>query len=89
MKAFLVENNVPFPKTHALTKFLLPLCSEIDADFENLKPFLLILDPYSVHFRYPGEEIAAQEARTAFDAAKKIRRFILGKLDISNQRKLL
>ena len=40
LKAFLVEHNVTFPKTHDLTKELLPRCLSIDSEFSVLLPHL-------------------------------------------------
>lgn len=89
LKAFLVENNVRFSKTHDLELALLPLCARIDEEFRVLKEYLKKLDPYAVEFRYPGERIELSEARVALDAAKKVRRFIRGKLGLESQKKLL
>jgi HEPN domain-containing protein len=89
LKGFLVENNVRFTKTHALRRELLPLCEAVDQEFKLLGKFLGTLDPYAIEFRYPGEKIEPSDVRTALDAAKKVRRFVRGKLGLEKQKGLL
>lgn len=89
LKAFLVDNNVRFSKTHALKRELLPLCQKIDEEFKVLTPYLEDLDPYSVEFRYPGEEISSYDVRKAINAVKKVRKFVREKLGLEKQRRLL
>jgi HEPN domain-containing protein len=89
MKAFLVDRNVPFSKTHDLTKDLLPSCLRIDDEFSFLFPYLESLDPYAVESRYPGEGVTHKDAVEAVKATKVIRKFIRGKLDLEKQRDLL
>ena len=60
LKAFLVEHNVVFPKTHDLAKELLPRCPNIDESFSVLEPHLEFLDPYAVQSRYPGVDAAGK-----------------------------
>jgi HEPN domain-containing protein len=89
MKAFLVERNVPFSKTHNLTKDLLPQCLNIDDEFSSLHRELEFLNPYAVESRYPGDVVTHKEAVEAVKAAKVVRKFIRGKLDLEKQRRLL
>ena len=89
LKAFLVEHNVPFPKTHNLTKDLLPRCLKIEGKFSILFPHLEFLDPYAVEFLYPGDTFTHGEAVQAVKAVKIIRKFVRGKLDLEKQRRLL
>jgi HEPN domain-containing protein len=89
LKAFLVENNVRFSKTHDMELLLLPLCTNLDKEFKVLKPFLKELDPYAVEFRYPGEKIELSDVRAALAAVKKVRRFVRGKLGLEKQKRLL
>jgi HEPN domain-containing protein len=67
----------------------MPLCSAIDPEFEALKEILEVLDPYAIDVRYPGQPSTREEAREAFEAAKKVRRFVRGKLGLESQRRLL
>jgi HEPN domain-containing protein len=89
LKAYLVEHNISFPKTHDLTKDLLPRCIKVDAEFSILAPFLEFLDPYAVQFRYPGDLVTSAESRQALKAAKAIRKFIRQKLNLYKQQRLL
>ena len=89
LNAFLVEHNVPFSKTHDLTKDLLPRCLKIRNEFSILFPQLELLDPYAVEFRYPGDVITHGEAVQAVKAAKIVRKFVREKLDLERQRRLL
>lgn len=89
LKAFLVHRDIPFTKTHALVRELLPPCRKADPEFEILKEHSEVLDPYSVQFRYPGAEIAASDVKDAIRAVKLVRKFVRGKMDLEKQRKLL
>jgi len=89
LKAFLVEHNVAFPKTHDLAKELLPRCLNIDKSFSVLEPHLEFLDPYAVQFRYPGDIVTPAEARDALKAAKSVRSFVRQKLALNRQQRLL
>ncbi len=89
LKAFLVEHNIPFSKTHILTKDLLPQCLKIDEEFSSLHLHLEFLDPYAVEFRYPGDIVTHAEAVNAVMNAKAVRKFVRGKLGIEKQRRLL
>jgi HEPN domain-containing protein len=44
-----------------------------------------LLNPYSVEFRYPGEETTVEEAKAAVRAMKKVRRFVQGLLTLSGE----
>ncbi|MDP2207384.1 MAG: HEPN domain-containing protein [Bacteroidota bacterium] len=89
LKAYLVEKDIRFSKTHFLKRELLPLCEKVDSEFKVLTSYLEALDPYSVEFRYPGEEISGDDVRIAVVAVKKVRKFIRGKLGLEKQRRLL
>ena len=89
LKAFLVEHNVAFPKTHDLAKELLPRCLKIDESFSVLEPHLEFLDPYAVQFRYPGDIVTPAEARDALKAAKSVRSLVRQKLALNRQQRLL
>ena len=89
LKAYLVEHNVAFPKTHELAKELLPRCLNIDKSFSVLEPHLEFLDPYAVQFRYPGDIVTPAEARDALKAAKSVRSLVRQKLALNRQQRLL
>ena len=72
LKAFLQENLVRFPKTHSLIE-LLELALPLDESLEDLRPDLIRLGRYAVHYRYPGESATKPEAQTAFDVVTSVR----------------
>lgn len=72
LKAFLVDKGIRFSRTHFLIKELLPLCEKVDEEFKVLKPYLEVLDPYSVEFRYPGDEISKEDVRQLSKRLRKL-----------------
>jgi HEPN domain-containing protein len=84
LKAFLVQHNVVFPKTHDLLE-LHKLCLSVAPSFAMIDDLLDLLNPYSVEFRYPGEETTVEEAKAAVRAMKKVRRFVQGLLTLSGE----
>lgn len=89
LKAFLVKKGIDFPKVHFLRRVLLPLCLKADPEFAVLDSLLLILDPYSVQFRYPGEIVDRRDVRSALGAIKKVRQFVRSKLGLEIQKRLM
>jgi len=81
-KAYLAMRKIRFPKTHDLI-LLKNLCAKEKGDFELISDLVLSLNPYSVEFRYPGEEATRQDAKHAISVAKEIRGFFLEKLKFS------
>ena len=81
LKGFLQEHGVPFPKTHNLM-VLLNLCLSVDPTIDLQRPILLLLDRYSVRFRYPGDWADKDEARQAYRAARDFRQFMRIKLGL-------
>ena len=82
LKAFLVDHEIEFPRTHDLIllveKFILPL----DADFTEILSAVNDLNDFSVITRYPdiSEEIDVQSAYDAYNAVSFIESFILPKI---------
>ncbi len=72
LKAFLQENDIPFPKTHSLIE-LLELSLPLDSGLESLRPSLIRLGRGAVRFRYPGETADKNEAKAAYEAATTVR----------------
>ena len=64
LKAILTKRRCYFPKTHNLLE-LLNLAKPKDPTLELLRPFLERLNPYSVAFRYPGENAVRKDAKQA------------------------
>ena len=81
LKGFLQEHGVPFKKTHNLI-VLLNLCLSVDTTIDLQRPNLLLLDRYSVRFRYPGDWADKDEARQAYRAARDFRQFMRIKLGL-------
>ncbi|MEM5820944.1 MAG: HEPN domain-containing protein [Candidatus Aenigmatarchaeota archaeon] len=82
LKAFLIQNDKPFRKTHNILE-LIEMCKEIDGDFENLKKENVeLLTSYAIVSRYPEFEIeiSEEEAKEAIEIAEKVKEFVLKKL---------
>jgi HEPN domain-containing protein len=85
LKAFLVQQGVAFPKTHDLLE-LHKLCLAVKPALELVGDLLDSLNPYAVEYRYPGDEVNADEAKAAIRAVKEVRRFMRSQLgEIVNQ----
>lgn len=76
LKALLVLNGTPFPKTHDLTSIsaLLPDAWRPDVPPRVMERFT----DYATITRYPGEyaEVTLEEARSAIATARKIRKSV-------------
>jgi HEPN domain-containing protein len=83
LKAFLVQHEVVFPKIHDLLE-LHKLCLSVNPAFDLIGDLLDHLNPYSVEFRYPGEEATVDEAKAAVKAMKTARRFVRELLEIED-----
>ncbi len=79
LKAYLQEQKVPFPRIHDLIK-LLEICSSCDTDFASLRDPLMVLDPYSAEYRYPGISANKDQASEAFKNLNVVRDFARKKL---------
>lgn len=81
LKAMLTFWNIDFPKTHVLAA-LIGLVETRDKHMAESLMDAVILTPYGVELRYPGDrpEVSLQEAREAFDLASKVRTAILESL---------
>jgi HEPN domain-containing protein len=75
LKAFLLQHDVAFPRTHNLIE-LLELCLPVDTRFEIHRHDLVVLDRYAVTYRYPGESAGQEDAQTAVRAMSRIRAFV-------------
>lgn len=81
LKAFLVYKKNWFPRIHPVDK-LWELCQEIDQDFNEIKMEALFLTGFYAPARYPGDypEFSWEDAEEAFEAATRIKEFILEKI---------
>lgn len=82
LKAFLLEHQVAFPKTHSLIE-LLELCLPLDATFELQRDLMIRLERYAVHYRYPGQSADRDEAKAALNALKLLRRMVQERLGLA------
>lgn len=76
LKAFLIFHERSFPKTHDLL-LLLTLAESMDTQLALYREWFDIFNPYSVQFRYPGDESTREESRTALKTIKRIRQVFL------------
>ena len=80
LKAYLIYKDIDFPFVHDLGK-LLELCVTTDAAFQGLFGVVEGMTEYAVKLRYDPEFWPAIErARTARDAALKVKEFVLARL---------
>jgi HEPN domain-containing protein len=81
LKALLIFNNVDVPKVHDLVA-LKSLLEQIISDISEINGDLLLLNQYYIETRYPGDypEFSFKDAQEAFEAALRIKDFILGKI---------
>jgi HEPN domain-containing protein len=74
LKALLTLNQIEFPKTHDLGA-LLDLISPVDTSLAESLNDILLLNPYGVEIRYPGDmqAIDPEDAQNALKLAKRVR----------------
>jgi HEPN domain-containing protein len=83
LKALLQEQGLPAPRTHDLEELLARLLPH-DATLRGLRRGLMILTPYAVEYRYPGEVASRRQARAALRWAERIRREARRRLGLSS-----
>lgn len=80
IKAYLVWQEIEFPKTHSVEDLLL-LATQKDPSFQTLIEKATFLTPFAVEIRYAEfEEPLFEDAKKAVGIAQQIRDFILAKL---------
>jgi len=79
LKALIQKNGKEPPRTHHLSILLDELISDYP-ELESLRVSCESLTPYSVNFRYPGEESSKEDAVEAIKLSRKIRKVIREKL---------
>ncbi|MGB1128347.1 MAG: HEPN domain-containing protein [Opitutales bacterium] len=67
MKAFMIDHQIGFKRTHDL-EILLDACLSAEPILEGLRPEAQLLTQYAVQFRYPGESADKAEAKQATQA---------------------
>lgn len=77
LKAYLVQHDVPFGKTHLLMP-LVELCTDIDPSFATLISSAEILTPFATSFRYPGDvmEPARADVENGLELAAQVIAFV-------------
>lgn len=78
LKAFLVDHQIEFPKTHDLAE-LLDRVSAVNASLAESLDEITVLTSYGVDARYPADlpEISPDEAGRAVELAKMVRDAII------------
>jgi HEPN domain-containing protein len=77
IKAYLVWQEIDFPKTHSLEDLIL-LATPKDSSFFRLIEEATLLTPYAVEVRYgESEEPLFEDAEKAVEVAGEIREFVL------------
>jgi len=81
LKAFLVWHQIEFPKTHDI-ETLLKLAGKVDSKIPDVLKDAVILTPYGVDYRYPGEypQVGRSDAERAFLLADRVRKEIRNRL---------
>lgn len=84
LKALLVHENIPFQKVHDLLELESKLI-ESNANISEIHEELTELNGYYISTRYPGDfpEFNARKAQQAHQAARKVKEFIMQKLNSS------
>ena len=74
LKAFLVWHQIEFPKTHDI-EALLKLAGKAEKKIPEMLREAVILTPYGVDYRYPGEypEVKRSDAERALLLADRVR----------------
>ncbi len=88
IKAYLVFLGINFTKTHEIGE-LITKCEKEDSDISKFKDIADRLTDYAVNIRYPEEpmEPSLEDAREALEVTKRIKDFILDKVNINNSSK--
>ena len=79
LKAFLVENEIDYPRSHQLM-VLLELCAGLDESFLEISQLCRRQESFAVAVRYPGITIDSSTAEKALQTAKTIRDFVQQRL---------
>ncbi len=82
LKGLLVFHNIRFHKTHDLFE-LERLLLRVEAHITEYENDFKLLNPYYFETRYPGDypEFTVEEAKAAFEAAARIKNFVLKRLN--------
>lgn len=81
LKTFLASHKARISRTHDLLK-LLSECAQLNHGLEELREPCVLLNPYSVDLRYPGQgpEPSEQDGHAAVAAAERVRAVLVAAL---------
>lgn len=81
LKGFLAFHDTEFAKIHSLIQ-LMDQCIAIDLKLESLKDNAVFLNTFYIETRYPGDypEFSMKDAKEAYEAAIKVKEFVLEKI---------
>lgn len=81
LKAYLIFLGIPFTKTHEIGE-LISKCENKDKEISAFKEEADKLTDYAIDVRYPEElfEPTLEEAKEAFEIAKKTTEFVLSRI---------
>jgi HEPN domain-containing protein len=82
LKAWLVEQDVDFPKTHDL-EALAKLCKPSLPELASLLDGLRFLTSFAVEIRYPGAFAQRQDAKRCWQAALQARNLVREELGLT------
>ncbi len=84
LKAWLVENERNFPRTHDLI-VLFDLCKDIVTELKPHRASLAFLTAFAVAFRYPGEAAMSEDAHEALQMMETIRALMRWRLGVESK----
>lgn len=86
VKAYLVFLGIFFTKTHEIGE-LITKCENKDKEISILKDEADKLTDYAIEVRYPEEplEPSLEEAKEAFEIAKKVKKFVSNRIGFTNE----
>ena len=85
LKAFLVEQNIEFERTHDLEDLLRNILKR-NREFEFIKRDLEFLNRFSVKVRYPGDFASKEETIHSIKAMKIVRKYTREALGLKSKR---
>ncbi len=81
LKAYLLENDIEFSKTHDIRR-LLNLGSDHEPEWEQFIDESARLTSYAIDARYPGSIATKELAGNAIRICRKMRKSVLAALDL-------
>lgn len=87
LKAFLLANNIEFPKTHDLRRLIM-LAIPIRPEWQTLIEPTSLLTRFAGNIRYPGESPLREESDEAVAICERVRTIILRELKDPDQLRL-